>query len=89
MEAHAPPPPHSAMQALSQLEPPELELLVFGVGTPTLQRSSATCVQTCCSVWDVRSAAACAHVVYAPMEQMESPQPQTSSEAPALIRKPQ
>ena len=73
---------------MSQLEPLD-EVEVPGAGTPALQRPSASCVHTCCSVCDVRRPAAWAQVVNTPIEQSESPQPQTSSEAPARMRKPQ
>ena len=54
-----------------------------------VQPPFATCAQTEPSVCDERSEAAWAHVVNGPIEQIDSPHPQTSSDVPALIRKPQ
>jgi hypothetical protein len=46
-------------------------------------------MHTAASVCDWSSAAACAQVEKAPIEQIESPQAQTSSEAAPLTRNPQ
>jgi hypothetical protein len=65
------------------------ELPEDDAAAPGLQRSSASCVQTCCSVCDVSNAAACVHVVYVPIEQRSCPHAQMSSVAPPLMRNPQ
>ena len=46
-------------------------------------------MQTVASVWDLSSAEAWAHVEKAPIEQIDSPQAQTSSDAEPLTRNPQ
>lgn len=66
----------------------ELELLLEVVSA-VVQRCSATCTQTSCSVCAESNCAACAHVVKAPIEQMDSPQPHTSSVKVPRMRKPQ
>ena len=92
--AQASPPPQSFIHCRSQaglppFEDPLLLLLLVDPLDDSMQRPSATCTQTPCSVWFASSWAASAQVEKMPIGQIAVPHAQTRSTTPPRIRNPQ